>query len=139
MLINKWAGVSKKKRVEKSISKREKETIHVPRLGDNPAWSHDWDEMESTNISVITTMIMNGCAPRPGVLGAAARDVSRSCDQQFGLDLEGNQEPLHDFNPGNNMMLFAFWKNITLAAIRSHRVGLRIRLEAGGPPRELSQ
>lgn len=46
---------------------------------------------------------MNGSPPRLGVLEAVARDVTRSHDDQFGLNLEGSQEPLHYFNQKNNI------------------------------------
>lgn len=64
------------------------------------------NEME--NCSLIVTVIVNGCPPRLQVLEADTRDLSRSHNQQFGLDLQGSLEPLHDFYPGNNTILFAF-------------------------------
>lgn len=57
---------------------------------------------------VTVATIMNVCPPRPGVLEAVARDVSRSHDHQFGLNLEGSQEPLRYFNQKNHTFLFAF-------------------------------
>ena len=64
------------------------------------------NEMEGCSLSV--TVIMNGCPPRLQVLEADTRDLSRSHNQQFEFDLQGSQEPLHDFYQGNNTILFAF-------------------------------
>lgn len=89
--------MSKEKRAEKSISERQ-----------CMCWDLKMTRNEMENCSLIVTVIVNGCPPRLQVLEADTRDLSRSHNQQFGLDLQGSLEPLHDFYPGNNTILFAF-------------------------------
>lgn len=57
---------------------------------------------------VTVATVMKGCPPRLEVLEAVARDVNRSPDRHFGLNLEGSQEPLPYFNQKNNTVLIAF-------------------------------